>query len=205
MKTWALYIHTSPSGKVYVGITCKKPEDRWGVGGKNYKRCPAIYNAICKYGWDNIRHQVLAVGLSKKDAIFWEKTLISIYKNLGLSYNVTDGGEGLLGCKRQISPEWRKKISESHRGLHHSEETRQKMSKSRKGRHQREEWIKKRVMKKVTPVEALLNGCWTKFDSIKEAAEFLGICKSNIGAVCSNKRHSVNNIKFRYYDPSRIQ
>lgn len=31
-KRYYLYRHTTPSGKVYIGITCQKPENRWNNG-----------------------------------------------------------------------------------------------------------------------------------------------------------------------------
>lgn len=35
MKRWILYRHTSPSGKVYIGITFKSVNKRWN-GGRGY-------------------------------------------------------------------------------------------------------------------------------------------------------------------------
>ena len=58
-KTYCVYMHTSPSGKAYIGITCQTPEYRWGKEGKGYVNCVAFFNAILKYGWDNIGHQIL--------------------------------------------------------------------------------------------------------------------------------------------------
>ena len=29
---WTVYRHIAPSGKVYIGITCQKPEYRWNNG-----------------------------------------------------------------------------------------------------------------------------------------------------------------------------
>ena len=37
MNNYCVYKHTSPSGKVYVGITKLKPKYRWN-NGKGYKR-----------------------------------------------------------------------------------------------------------------------------------------------------------------------
>ena len=31
-ENYKLYKHTSPSGKVYIGITCQEVEDRWRRG-----------------------------------------------------------------------------------------------------------------------------------------------------------------------------
>lgn len=38
-NTWYVYRHISPSNKVYVGITSRVPELRWGHNGVHYKEC----------------------------------------------------------------------------------------------------------------------------------------------------------------------
>ena len=36
-KKYCIYMHKNTiNGKVYVGQTCQKPEDRWGKDGRNY-------------------------------------------------------------------------------------------------------------------------------------------------------------------------
>ena len=49
MRKYTVYKHTSPSGKVYIGITCRKPKYRWN-NGKGYKEKDQrlFYNAIKK-------------------------------------------------------------------------------------------------------------------------------------------------------------
>lgn len=64
---YTVYIHTSPIGKVYIGITKMNPIRRW-ANGLGYKNCSHFFNAILKYGWDNIRHEILFTGLSKEEA-----------------------------------------------------------------------------------------------------------------------------------------
>lgn len=49
MNNWRVYIHISPSKKVYVGITKRTLEKRF-ANGEGYKTCPIFYNAIKKYG-----------------------------------------------------------------------------------------------------------------------------------------------------------
>ena len=64
-RIWKLYLHTSPNGKKYYGITSKNnPSERWGNNGENYKRHPYFYNAI-----KNMVHKVIVIkdGLIKKD------------------------------------------------------------------------------------------------------------------------------------------
>lgn len=65
MNNWLVYVHLSPSNKIYVGITSRDPNYRW-LNGKGYTRCSKFYNAILKYGWDNIQHFIIAQNLSKE-------------------------------------------------------------------------------------------------------------------------------------------
>lgn len=201
MKPWTVYKHTSPSGKVYIGITSQKPQRRWD-NGKGYKGCIKFFNAILKYGWDNIEHTILASNLSKEEAETIEKSLISYYKSLNLSYNITDGGEGRLGHHVELSKGWRDKISKAHIGLRHSDETKTKMSNSRRGKSQTASWIAKRAKARYIQIEAYLDNKWVRFESIKKASEILGIEQRNISAVCRGLRRTAGKIKFRYYECS---
>lgn len=95
---YCVYIHISPSNKAYVGITCRKPETRWGVDGKRYFSSANGHfkSAIRKYGWHSFLHHILIQNISKEDAFYLEKTLI---KELNLQdrkcgYNIANGGTG---------------------------------------------------------------------------------------------------------------
>lgn len=134
-KVFMVYKHTSPSGKVYIGITSKtKPEQRW-KSGKGYKTQPLFWNAIQKYGWDSFKHEVLFTNLSREDACNMEIELIKQYQstNLEYGYNVCVGGE-LSQFGIPCSVEKRSKISKSLQGFKMSEETRNKLSTMRKGK-----------------------------------------------------------------------
>lgn len=118
MKNWKVYVHTFPNNKKYFGITCRDdPNIRW-QNGKGYGKDgqPVMYNAIQKYGWDNVKHEILFSGLSRKEAESKERELIALYKTnckrygYLYGYNMTDGGEGTLGHK--VSKESKKKMSE---------------------------------------------------------------------------------------------
>lgn len=121
-KKYTIYRHTSPSGKVYIGITTSKPEYRWN-NGKGYRRKdqPLFHNAILKYGWNNIKHKILFRELDEERAKRLEISLIRHYKGLGCSYNITDGGDGTLGA------------GYTHVGWKHSAETKKYFSSIRKG------------------------------------------------------------------------
>ena len=110
---YTIYKHTTPSGKVYIGLTSKEVEERW-LNGRGYKRNNHFWNAICKYGWDEIQHDILETGLSKTEASEAEKKYIALYRSCepNHGYNLTEGGE--TGIKH--TPESRKKLSESRKG-----------------------------------------------------------------------------------------
>lgn len=95
-KKWLLYRHTSPSGKVYIGITSRDVNKRWS-NGFGYKLCKLFFRAILKYGWDNIKHEILFTNLEESRAKILEIELIRHYKSLGISYNITNGGDGMSG------------------------------------------------------------------------------------------------------------
>lgn len=75
-NNWCVYRHTFPDGKVYIGITGKPPEQRWGKNGLNYRGQSKIFSAILEYGWKNIKHEILLTGLSETEASMKETELI---------------------------------------------------------------------------------------------------------------------------------
>lgn len=116
-KAWIVYRHTSPSGKVYIGITSDLPKRRWGNGIHKYASNPYFIKAIQKHGWENFTHEILHKGLSHDEACTYEKELITFYKRGGICYNITDGGEGTLGVhKPRHSKEWKQTLSEQMSG-----------------------------------------------------------------------------------------
>lgn len=97
MKSWTVYKHISPSGKVYVGIS-SNVKNRWAGNGYYYQLSETIFSrAIKKYGWNNFQHIIIKEGLSKDEACNMEKELIAYYKAKHISYNITDGGDGFAG------------------------------------------------------------------------------------------------------------
>lgn len=128
---WTVYRHISPSGKVYIGITSQEIHKRWRYG-TGYGSCWYFQKAIDKYGWNNIKHEILFTGISEERAKRLEIDLIRHYKNIGISYNLTDGGQGWLG--HHHSDEAKEKMRQKKLGRHLSEETKRKMSEARKGR-----------------------------------------------------------------------
>ena len=142
-------MHTFPNNKVYIGITKFKPKYRWN-NGEGYSRQPYVYKAILKYGWDNIKHDILETNLSELEAKNKEQYYIKLYKSNDkrFGYNLTAGGDGTWGIKytderrqkviesnknRGVKPETREKIRQFNLGRHASVETKLKLSEQRKG------------------------------------------------------------------------
>lgn len=87
-----VYIHTTPDGKKYVGMTYQSPKIRWG-NGDGYKSNDAFYRAIIQYGWDNIDHEIFFETEEYEMAKACEKIMISKYDttNPSKGYNHSPG------------------------------------------------------------------------------------------------------------------
>lgn len=115
LKKWTLYVHITPNNKYYVGITCQEIEKRW-QNGLGYRKQPLFFNAILKYGWDNIQHRIIKTDLSESEAKKLEQKLIKKLDSFRYNgYNLTLGGEGTVG--KIVSEETKQKISNSKIGI----------------------------------------------------------------------------------------
>lgn len=96
-----VYIYTFPNGKKYVGQTSRSLEER-ASRGDGYINSPAVYNAIRKYGWNNIHVETIPCN-SKEEMNELEKKYIHLYKtnNNKYGYNLTIGGEGIVTINRK--------------------------------------------------------------------------------------------------------
>lgn len=90
---YCVYEHVFPNGKKYIGISSDAVK-RWR-NGKGYKEQTKVSKAIKKYGWDNIKHNIILDGLTKKQAETIEKYLISELHTIDNGYNVAIGGENI--------------------------------------------------------------------------------------------------------------
>lgn len=209
MKTFCVYKHTTPSQKIYIGITSRRPKDRWD-SGHGYRTQKHFFNAIKKYGWNNIKHEVLYTNLTEKEAYSKEIELIAFYKsNISkYGYNKSSGGEkSNYGTK--MTKEQKEKISRANKGRKAEKETREKISKANKGnnngmygkKHNKKikEYISKCSSKKVSCYDKNNNYIKT-YNSIKEATLELTnkINQSSISAVCKGKRATAYGYIWKY-------
>ena len=157
-RCYTVYMHTSPSGKRYIGITRQKPEKRWGNNGNCYRN-EHLKNAIKKYGWHNFKHEILFKELTKKEAEQKEIELIAYYKSnqREFGYNIQNGGN-TIGT--------------------HSEESKRKMSDKHKliGN----DWLRKPV------VQYSINGVFIKkWKDSHQAQNMTGVNSSSICQSCN--------------------
>lgn len=106
-NNYIVYKHTSPSGKVYIGITSKTPQER-RANGIGYSSQSYFFRAIVKYGWINFTHEVLFEGLTLEEAKDKEIELIKEYRSTDIhfGYNIDEGGDSHIiteACRKNIS------------------------------------------------------------------------------------------------------
>lgn len=122
----SVYMHTVPNGRIYIGVTCRDPYLRWQRNGSGYRKQTEFFADIQKYGWDNIKHEVVFQTKDVDEAYAKEEELIRSYKDKygDLVYNVCFG--------RMHTDGYKKLISNLNKGKHLSEEAKQKLSDARK-------------------------------------------------------------------------
>lgn len=143
-NTYVVYEHLFPNGKKYIGITCREPKKRWKGGLYGYAHNAHMQNAIKKYGWSNVKHTIIASGLTKEQAENEEIRLIDMYDltNRKNGYNLEKGGNGANRITEETRQKLREKCSGKNNaryGVEVSIETREKMRKAKLGTKQSEE------------------------------------------------------------------
>lgn len=129
------------NGKIYIGKTGMNFGDRWDThrsllnNGKHDN--PHLQRAWEKYGQENFEFIVIE-DCSVDELSDREKYYIKLYKDIGLAYNMHDGGDEGYNLGKHLSEETKRKIGEKNRingcGRQHSDKTREKMSQSHKGK-----------------------------------------------------------------------
>ena len=177
-------------------MTCQEPKERW-KRGKAYKENRHLYNAINKYGWENIDHKILFDNLEKEEAELKEINLIKEYKanDNQYGYNIESGGinrettsdetrrklsEALKG--RVLSDDHRKRIGQALAGREFSNESREKMRSAKIGKMDGEKHPRHRPIY----CPELNQSFW----GAKEAEDLYGIDRTYISACLSGKQKS---------------
>lgn len=87
---YIVYQHVTPDGVYYFGTT-KDIKYRWSRNGAFYKKT-ALEPYIDKYGWDNIKHQILFRDQTKDNALWIEDFLIQTGREDGVCINKKRSG-----------------------------------------------------------------------------------------------------------------
>lgn len=198
VNSYIVYKHTCPNGKVYIGITNQTPSKRWR-NGKGYHHNAHFTSAIKKYGWQNIKHEILFDSLTEAQACEKEIALIAEYKSnqREYGYNQSCGGEEHKGCK--CSEQTKQAISAANKGrvaynkgVPMSKEQKQKVSKSRKGK-----MTGKQNHNSKNIYQLSLNGEVIKeWDSACMAGRELGVDYKSICACCVGKQKTAYGYKW---------
>lgn len=221
MGQYSVYIHTAPSGRVYVGIS-QNPVKRWNEG-RGYKFNPYFWRCIKKYGWENIKHEILFEGLSLEDAKKKEAELIENYKSniRAYGYNIREGGDSgaaqesrekmsaarignkncvgrILGdgTKDRISQslkEYYSKHEQHFKGKHHSQSTKDKLRSRPKTR---EYYPLMRMVQCLSLSGELIK----TYNCIMDAAKELKIDGSGISKCCRGKIAYSGGYVWRYVE-----
>ena len=216
MYCMEIYLTTHiPSGKKYIGKDVNSNPNYFGSG-------KLLKEIIKSEGKTNLVKKTLEVCNNKKHLAERERFWLEYYdvENNSEFLNLTNKPFGNSG----LSQTTRNKISKSHQGKVIPDSVRKKMSKSRKGHSMyTEEWrekISKANKGKPKPKDFkekvskwtkgnthrrleilqydLDNNFIKKWDSIKQAADFLGKQGAAIVETCKRKRNQAYNYIWRY-------
>ncbi len=178
MNNYKVYKHTTPNGKVYIGVTSEEDiNKRWKYGG-GYKD-QIFGKAVKKYGWNNIEHTILYEGLTQEEASKKEIELINKYKSSDskYGYNITEGGVG-----------------GGFGGHNHTEEEKKTISEKLKGQGNVSVLLYERATMELIK----------KFDSVKDCAKYVGVNESTVDYCLRGRQKTIKNKKYivRYKDSS---
>lgn len=204
---YTVYMHICPNDKKYIGITKQNPNKRW-LNGEGYKTNEYFYKAIKKWGWNNIKHEILFTNFAKEEAEQKEIELIKYYKTnqRKYGYNIENGGH--INCvsqttKEKISKTMKEKetyknnpncFKKGHiswiKGKHHSQETIQKI-------------LEKRKNQKISSNKVICIETNEIFNSVKEIEEKLNLCAKEIRRVCVGNREKAYGMHWKYINPKK--
>lgn len=223
-----IYKITSPNNKIYIGQTVNVRKRLLYYNTPNFKQQTKLWRSCVKYNWKpsdtfTVIEECLC-GTNKENLNAREMYWIAYYNSFKKGLNCNEGGSGNVG--HVPTEETRKKMSQSQLGVKHTEERNRKKSEYTKGRKHTEEAKKKmsdvkrkrmndEIKEKIrvgltgnkngvgnagTPKKVVCITTGQVYKSLKAAADDLGLCSSNITAVCKGKMQQIKGYKFKYYE-----
>ena len=187
---YKVYMHIAPNGKKYIGMTKLKPKLRWN-NEKGYTSNDYFFRAILKYGWDNIKHEILFSGLTKGEAEQKEIELIAKYKSneREYGYNIDNGGNtNGTHSKETIEKIRNSELGEKNPfyGKKHTMSARLKISRGHNG-------------KPILCIETKTIYC-----TVTEASKLTGVAQSSISRCCLKIRNKAGGYHWEYVEDKEI-
>ena len=191
---YTVHVHRNlKNGKSYVGMTSRKPNERWR-SGKGYKNNLRMWNDIQNSDWNkDWKHNIIGKFEDKQEALNIEEMFIWLFDSTNDGYNISTYDRN--SYKR--TDKTRRKNSEAHTGeknpmygKHHSEDTKRKMSEAHKGK----------IYANTKPIlQFSKNGeLIAEYSSLTEASRQTGCYQTNICNCCKGERKSTGGYIWKY-------
>lgn len=185
MKIYKVYIirQRSDDKIVYVGLTRQTIHKRFlgHVGRKRVKHGVHYINLVQDH-------------LTLEQAVALEKMLISQYNTIQDGLNKSPGS--INGYSNYHTEEQKQKWSRERKGIKVSEEHAAKNKVAKLGIKNSKKWHQKMAEVKSKPVICLNTGI--TFNSMKEAAQKMGLDRRKIGLVCNGIRPHTRGYIFKF-------
>lgn len=221
-----------PNGKMYIGKTIHSLETRKTQHKSDAERHKnkyniVFYNAINKYGWDNLKWYIIDTAETEDILLEKEKYWIKYYNTYlyfenSMGYNLTLGGDGIGGLHQR--KETKEKISRYQKihgsprqGKHLSEESKLKISKAHIGKLKGKEnpmYGKRRIdlsirnkqgSKQIYQINITTNRIVRIWDSMRECARETTFNRSCISDCCNHITKKSHGYKWEYVDTNNIK
>jgi len=192
MTTYVYWVHL-PNQTIetegYVGVSIE-PKQRWKNHKKNSTNCTHFKHAIDCYG-DDLIWDIILEGTSEEAY----KLEYSLRPTPGIGWNINQGGATATMTGRKHSEETKKKMSEARKGRPKSEEHKRKIGLANKGKKGYEGASNPRA-RAVICIET-----GQVFDTVKEAAAFIGRDSTAILANISGRTSHSGGYTWKYKEP----
>ena len=194
IRVYTVYAHRNlKNGKSYVGMTSRKPNERWRSGW-GYKNNLRMWSDIQNSDWNkDWKHNIIGKFEDKQEALNVEEMFIQLFDSTNEGYNISTYDRN--SYKR--TDETRRKNSEAHTGKknpmygkHHSEDTKRKMSEA----HKEKIYANTKPILQFSKDGELI----AEYSSIHEASRQTGCNASHICSCCKGKRKSAGGFIWRY-------
>lgn len=219
-KIGLIYLYRSPSNKLYIGQTTNEKNRK-----SQHKKSSAtletkLARAFRKYGYDNFEYEVLIKFNPTSDLVKLKRVLdklemryIALYNSVEKGYNITKGGEGVLGfkhseetkayiskcSKEHMTPEAREHLSKiltGREGIHHvcSEEIKETLKQKAKERGISKQIYQYDLEYNLIKIHDSISDCC---DSLENPASLKTRYK-RIVEVCNKEHNSYSNYIFSF-------